>query len=129
MLAVFEHDSSDIPYPFAIYIYSTMFDFLENAGLTFSESHHISIGHYDAALFRDSDQFGKPGMLYKMPVLSMYREKPVRLDKIQDQLQLFPAGVARYMDFRDVFMKNLGSTAVEMIYEIRDGFFVSRDEP
>jgi len=64
----------------------------------------------------------------QMAVFPVNRNKILRLCQVDHQLQLFPECMARYMNIRYFFIDDVGTLAVEIVDDLADGLFVSRNE-
>ena len=125
MLAVAQHRGAHIAHAVAVHKDLA-------GGHRLPEAHAALVQLDDAAGFRNEDAvFGHPqfardgGVLDKMAVFAVYRNKIVGLDKRVDELQFFPAGMSRDVHVGNIVVQHVDAALIQLVDDIGDRLLIA----
>src|SRR6185369_8580343 len=87
----------------------------------------IAVGQDECLTGGHSDGFGELRMNHEVTVFAVDGQEILRLKEALDDLQLFAAGMAAYVDVRNAVVEDFGAEAEEVIDVAVDGLLIARD--
>ena len=91
------------------------------------ERDDVAVFTDDDAILRDADLARELRVVHEMPVLTVHRHEPLRLEQVEQELQLFLRRMTRDVHRRRAIVHDLGARSVERIDHARDVRLVARN--